>query len=283
MKRLPNRLLLFSSLALLLLLSLAGCPFPGDTEFQPQLVLHCLLRTGTSPVRAKVNHNYKIDQPFDSVFADARIVITSRAGQWSFNHIAGDSYTTTVPVPVQSGDTYQIVVTHPDYDTIRATTVVPGPFTITYPRPGDTVSINDSMVWTRSQGANGYYMAFREPSARDTFYWDILIPNDSFGEFYDPHFVRIPAMFFLYTMMPPPDSPPRACTLRLWALDTNYYYWIDEGRIAGDGESLRSRSRIFGGLGVFGSAVAEELPIFVRSDTFIPRPQHSHPGEGCRR
>ncbi len=263
---------LFTSGVLLIFTAIffTGCELTDQSEFQPRMVFHCLLRTGENQLRAKVNHTYKINQPFDSTFTGASILLSSRTGQWTFTYNGGDSYITTTPVQVDTGDTWQVLVTHPDYDTIQATTTVPGNFTITYPGPGDTVSINDSMVWTRSRGAMGYYMAFRELESRDTFYWDVLIPNDSFGSNYDSLFVRLPVMFFLYTMSPPPDSPPRACTLRLWALDTNYYFWIMDDRTGlGTGENT-PLSRVHGGLGVLGSAVEQILPLFVRGDTALP-------------
>lgn len=244
-----------------------GCEETPAGDFVPKLVLHCLLRPKETSVRAKVNRSYKTSEPFDPIFSDVSIKLYSHRGEWWFEYVAGDSYRTPAPVLVEEGDTWFIQVTREGFDTILGKAVVPGDFKILFPHPGDTISMKDSMVWTRSPDCQGYFLSFRHIESLDTFYWDIAYPNDSFGVNYDSARVHIPRMFFLLLVAPPPDSPPKPCTLRVWALDSNYYHWVAAGGLVAGGEVVRETTRLIGGLGVFGAAVERSVPVFVRSDT----------------
>lgn len=250
-------------LALCALFLFCACELTPDQPFAPQLVIHSLLRTGENPARARVNRSYKLNEKYDSIFPHARLKIISQLGEWQFAYAGGDSYLTPEPVPVASGDTWLFIATHPDLDTVRGKTVVPQPYEIIFPRAGDTVSASDSMVWTRSRDAKGYFLSFRQIEDIDTFYFDALIPNDSFDITYDSLLVRIPSMFFLYIVAPPLDSPPKPCTLWVWSLDTNYYDWV----LGATGLTGKESMHLTGGLGVFGSAVERCLLLFVRGDT----------------
>ncbi len=249
-------------LVLMLFFALLACESPPPARFSPQLVVHCLLRAGEAVVFARVNRTYDLKERFNPVFPDARVRIFCHE-DYLLRYGAGDTYYTDQPVPVNTGDTWQIQVVKSGFDTVWGRTVVPAGFDIGFPRNGDTVSIADSIVWSRSRNACGYYLSFRQIIEGDTSYLDALIPNDSFGINYDPLFVRIPRMLFLTLVAPPPDSPPRPCTLWVWALDTNYYHWVRGGFGLGDS------SRVTGGLGVLGSAVERWRVVFVRGDTTV--------------
>lgn len=261
-----SRFLLFFTVLLMII----GCKHPPEVKFQPQLVVHCLLQTGSLPRRAKINHYYRLQEPFDSVFPGASIQIRSKNDTWNLSYLGGDIYQTAESVVVNEGDTFHIVVVHPEFDTVTGRTVVPGGFTIRFPGPGDTVSMSDSMVWTRSQNCRGYFMSFRQISSQDTFYIDFLIPNDLFGPNSDTTRVKLDQMYFLYLVAPPPNSPPKPCTLHLWALDTNYYIWSAAGGLVAGGQTVQDSCRLQGGLGVLGSAVERFVPVFVRGDTSPP-------------
>lgn len=261
-----RRFLLFFTVLLLTV----GCEQPPGVKFKPQLVLHCLLQTGSLPRQARVNRSYRLQEPFDSVFPGASVQIRSKNATWNLSYLVSHMYQSAESVVVNEGDTFHIVVAHPEFDTVTGRTVVPGGFTIQFPCPGDTVSMSDSMVWTRSTNCRGYFMSFRQIVPQDTFYIDFLIPNDSFSPNYDTTRVKLPRMFFLYLVAPPPDSPPKPCTLHLWALDTNYYIWSAAGGLVAGGQTVQDSCRLQGGLGVFGSAVERFVPVFVRADTGSP-------------
>jgi hypothetical protein len=246
-----------------LVLLFAGCELTPEQPFTPQLVVHCLLHAGEGRVRARVNRSYKLEEAYQPVFPGVAIWIAGPGQEVDFEYVAGDSYRSAVPVEVGMQDTWLIRAVKPGFDTVRARTVVPGGFEILFPAAGDTVSVRDSMVWTRSRTGKGYYLSFREVEEGDTFYIDALVPNDSFDLNYDSLRVRIPKMLFLLLVAPPPDSPPKPCTLWVWALDTNYYDWV----LSAAGAGGRSESHLSGGLGVFGSVVERMVPVWVRGDT----------------
>jgi hypothetical protein len=240
-----------------------GCELTPKQPFQPQLVVHCLLHTNENQVQARVNRSYKLEEDYQPIFPGVELQIAGPDGVVDFQYVAGDSYRTVQPVQINEQDTWFLQAVKLGFDTVQAKTVIAGGFEILSPLPGDTVSPRDSMVWTRSRGSKGYYLSFRRIDLQDTFYLDALIPNDSFDLSYDSLRVRIPNMLFLILVAPPPESAPKLCTLRVWALDTNYYDWV---RGAAGGGSVRL-NHLNGGLGVFGSAVERTVPVWVRADS----------------
>jgi hypothetical protein len=180
------------------------------------------------------------------------------------DYTARDYYYTANPVSIESGDTFRLRVVKDDFDTVYGRTVVPDTFAILFPRDGDTVSIADSMVWTRSRNCAGYYMSFRNIEGADTFYYGLAIPNDTTGNNFDTLTFTFPRMVFLY------GFDPGLHTLRVYALDTNYFDWVSAGGF-GFGAGRGETTHLVGGLGVFGSAVVESLTVYVKTDTTGPR------------
>jgi hypothetical protein len=243
-------------------LLLVACEKTQPELFKPQLVVHCLLFDDPTPqvVVANVNRSYGIDEPFDTVFAGADVALYTSNGDWRLGHYGRDHYRTVNRVRVAPGDTFSIRVAKDGFDTVYGHTVVPDSFRVLFPHEGDTVSINDSMVWTRSRNCAGYYMSFQTIQRRDTFFFDLAIPNDTTAGNFDTLVFRLPQMFFLY------QFEPGIHELRLYALDTNYFDWVSAGGF-GPGSGGGDTTHLVGGLGVFGSAVVESLTVYVRTDT----------------
>jgi hypothetical protein len=120
------------------------------------------------------------------------------------------------------------------------------------------------MVWTRSRDCAGYYMSIQDIERRDTSYYSLAIPNDTTGNNFDSLVFRFPQMVFLY------HTKPGLHELRVYALDTNYFNWVSAGGF-GLGGGAAETTYVSGGLGVFGSAVAESLEVYVKTDTAIGR------------
>jgi hypothetical protein len=200
------------------------------------------------------------------VFTGAGGFVSCRSDTWSIQWKDRDWYMVQESRPdslaIGPRDTFGIVVAKDGFDTVRGRTVVPDTFSILFPREGDTVSMSDSMVWTRSRTCAGYYMSFRQVEGQDTFYFDMAVSNDSLGPNYDSLRVRMPQMLFLYR------EPAGPYTIRIYALDTNYFDWVSAGGFgpgAGGGET----THVQGGLGVFGSAVERSVAVYVRPDTMF--------------
>jgi hypothetical protein len=248
----------------------AGCEVAPAEKFEPQLLVACLLQAGKpahSTAWLHINRSYHIDEPFDSVFPGATGFVWSQSDTWPVQWWERDWYLiqdSDDSMAIRPGDTFSIRVANDGFDTVFGHTVVPDTFAILFPRDGDTVSIADSMVWTRSRNCAGYYMSFKTIQGRDTFFTDLAIPNDTTGGNFDSLVFRLDQMFFLYWY------EPGLHTLWAYALDTNYFDWVSAGGF-GPGSGGGDTTHLVGGLGVFGSAAVESLTIYVRTDTTGPR------------
>jgi hypothetical protein len=247
---------LLAACGLCLLLSFA-CERPPSEQFTPQLVLHGALLAGDTAVQVSINRSYAIDEQFDTLFPGAAAVVRRGQDTWPLLTVERDLYS-AITLPISAGDTFSIRVAKDGFDTAYAHTVVPDTFLILYPRNGDTVTLNDSMTWTRSRNCAGYYMSIQSVRGQDTSYFDVAYPNDTTLGNYDSTRVKIPQMLFLYVF------EPGLHTLQLCALDTNYYAWVGGSGFGGGGDS----SSVTGGLGVFGSAVMRAVQVYVKPDSF---------------
>jgi hypothetical protein len=212
-------------------------------------------------VTANINRSYAIDDPFDTVFPDVNGVAWRGDDTWPLLSAGRDIYATS---PLQSrpspGDTFGIRIARSGFDTVYGHTVVPDSFRVLFPRDGDTVTMSDSMVWTRSRNCAGYYMSFRSVDRGDTFYYDAAITNDTTGGNFDSLVFKLPQMVFLYLF------EPGRHTLRIYALDSSYFDWVNAGGF-GPGAGTGETTRLSGGLGVFGSGFGDSVEVYVKKDT----------------
>jgi hypothetical protein len=263
--------------SLCLVLLLAACEEAPSELFTPQLVVHGLVLAGSSSVQANINRTYAIDEPFDAMFPDVNGVVWRGSDTWPLLNAARDVYATG---PLQSrpapGDTFGIRIAKDGFDTVYGRTVVPDSFRILFPLEGDTVSINDSMVWTRSRNCAGYYMSLQSIDRGDTFYYSLALPNDTSGNNLDSTIFKFPQMVFLY------QFEPGRHTLRVYALDTSYFDWASAGGF-GPGSGASETTQLSGGLGVFGSGVGESVGVYVKKDAaFGPEPKRRIRNSECR-
>ncbi len=256
-------------LSLCLGLLVVACEISPTEQFTPKLVVHGLVRPGLSAVETNINRNYAIDEPFDTVFPGASGIVWRGNDTWTLAHSRRDVYSTSDlesgPAP---GDTFGIRVAKDGFDTVYGHTVVPDSFRILFPRSGDTVTLSDSMVWTRSRDCAGYYMSFRSVEEGDTFYYGLAIPNDTTGDNFDSLVFTLTQMVFLYLF------DPGEHTLRVFALDTNYFDWVSAGGF-GPGTNTGETTYLSGGIGVFGSGVGESVEVYVERDTAAQRTERT--------
>lgn len=238
------------------------CDENPDGQFVPKLAVHCQLRVGATAATVLVNRTYGLGEQFDSVFAGAEVWLFRARDSFRLGWVDRDRYfgdwTDSAP-PVAPNETWRLRVSCAGFDTVTAMTVTPCDFAILYPAEGDTVTINDSLGWSRCPGAKGYYLSRRVEQQGEELFFDIVIPNDSFGDSYDPRRVHIPRLVFLY------GDTATSQQLSVYAVDTNYYYWVSGG--GGMMGSRENVNRVNGGVGVFGSAVRRDRRLYLRRDS----------------
>jgi hypothetical protein len=139
--------------------------------------------------------------------------------------------------------------------------VVPDTFRFLYPQDGDTVTLSDSLGWTRSRTAAGYYFSVLTDYNGESSMYDVVIGNDSTGQGYDSTKVHFPGLFFYY------GDKPGWKTLAVYAVDSNYFDWMRLVGYGGGGGTPPETTHLTGGLGVFGSAAVETLRFYLRTDT----------------
>ncbi len=236
-------------------------------QFEPEICVHCLLFTGRKTPEAHINRTYAIDEPSSFTFPDAEASLWQAQDSCILSYVSDDWYSGPDSLDIAPFDTFYMRVAKDGFDTVYGHTVVPDTFSILSPHPGDTVAMDDSLVWTRSQGCKGYYTSVRRETPRDTFSIAILIPNESIpGIPWDSLEAWLP-LFFLG------QQPEGEYTLRLAALDTNYFDWVGFGGF-GPGSGMQSggsSSTVTGGIGVFGSAVMCSVKVYVKHDTVMGR------------
>jgi len=239
-------------------LVLCACEIAPTEVFRPQLAVHGLLLTGDPYAQVIVNRTYALDETADTVMAEAEVRLWRGDDTWRLVHQGRDLYRAVLGASkcAHPYDTWYLRVTKPGFDTVYGRTIVPDTFSILYPKEQAVVNMHDSLGWTRSRNCRGYDLALRAIYPKDTFYYDIVLPNDTTGRQRDSLRVHLPHMYFMY------GYDPGAFYLPVLALDTNYYDWVRAGGF-GPGAGGDGAAHLVGGAGVFGSASLQEVTVFL--------------------
>jgi len=241
-------------LFLLALLLVPSCEKSPSEGFTPVLNVHGLLQPGNTYRQIQVDRTYAIGESSGQWFSAARVQIWRGSDTWDFAYDQHSSYRSRTTIPVQSYDTFELQVSAPGFDTVRAKTVVPDTFSIIAPRDGDTVSVADVLLWTRSRNCAGYLLTYGDTWSGAPWFIGAL-PDSLAG--------RLPLFFFA-------GVPEQPYTLHLLALDTNYFNWMRMAAADTAGLKQDQGSRLVGGLGVLGSAVDCSVRVFVKSNPLDP-------------
>jgi hypothetical protein len=246
-------------------LVLAACEVVPSEQFTPQLVVHGQLQVGsTNGLYVGVNRTYRIGEQYDWGFGHPEILVCRGSDTTRPYERNADAHFNFYPrLAVSPGDTFDIVVAEPGFDTVRGRTVVPDTFRFLYPQDGDTVTLSDSLGWTRSRTAAGYYFSLISDQSGESTIFDIVVGNDSTGQGYDSTRVHFPGLFFYY------GDKPGWKTLAVYAVDSNYFDWMRLVGFGGGGGTPPETTYLTGGLGVFGSAAVETLRFYLKTDTMF--------------
>ena len=250
--------------SLLLLALFVGCEVVPGEDFTPVQNVHGFVyhdpNAAEQVFAVNVNRTYSIYEEPESLVTDASVRV-----EWSdtirqLPHSERDLYRVELPGRlVMPGDTVRIDVARPGFDPVLALTVMPDTFAIRWPRAGDTVTVRDSLVWTRNDGIAGWFISLtmvdsigREPMI------EFVFPNDT-----------IAPGFPLYFLARAPDGDYE---LAILSLDRNYYNWASRGFGGPGGFNTSDSFDLVGGVGVFGSGMLRTARFCFRCDTTDTRP-----------
>ena len=210
----------------------------NEYETQLNVYLHLNNYQGTE---AFVDRAYKIDEPAEPYLDDALVTISSgnRIDTLVFDELLLKY--TNYYMNIFAGSTYYLTISKQGFDTLYGETTVPGRFYFLN-QPQDTITLEDTIIFHRSEGAILYYCVFERPHQTN---WLWLKPDTL------ERFIKIRVGDHI-------GSPPEGiCELRVTAFDRNYYEYYFEPV-----DSLM-QAGVTGGLGLCGSAWQESIILYL--------------------
>ena len=203
-------------------------------EYDPELNVFSVLNAFETEHKVLVDRTYTMDEPTGGLIEDALVVLSGSDWIDTLVFSYGISQYLSDPFFIAPLDTCEIMVAWEGLDTLTGTTVVPGYFSIVSPAHYDTVTLQDTIVITKSENA-ALYSCFLQVdlTGYSTFFWYQPDPFDSL--------INIPMDEYLDFF------PSGYFTLYVVAYDPNCYeYYFASGDTA-------QQAGVIGGLGLFGS------------------------------
>ncbi|MGB3341346.1 MAG: hypothetical protein WBB37_07690 [bacterium] len=218
-----------------------ACDSVTVSEYETQLNVYLLLNNYIGYTEAFIDRAYEIDEPSEPYLADALVTISTgnRIDTLIFDELQGKYISWYINI--LPGSTYCLTVSKQDFDTLYGETTVPGYFHFLN-QPGDTITLEDTIIFHRSKGAILYNCAF-ERSHHTSSFW--LKPDTL------DRFIKIRVGDHI-------GSPPEgSCEIRVTAYDRNYYEYHFEPV-----DSLM-QAGVYQGLGLCGSAWQEWITLYL--------------------
>jgi hypothetical protein len=228
-------------LIFLTILVLIACDAVSVNEYETQLNVYLHLNNYTGYTEAFVDRAYKIDEPAEPYLKNALVTISTgnRIDTLFFDELY-DKYINWY-MSVLPGSTYYLTVSKQDFDTLFGETTVPGPFYFLN-QPGDTITLEDTIIFHQSEGAVLYYCLFDRAYSSKCLW----VKPDTLDRF-----IKIRVGDHI-------GSPPEGyCEFKVTAFDRNYYEYYFEPV-----DSLMQVG-VTGGLGLCGSAWQEQITLYI--------------------
>jgi len=219
-----------------------------ESTYQPMLDIHGVLRNDYEIQRVILSRTYSMDEPEYFDLEDAQIIL-SGCGLCDtmiyHGHSPQGGVFETWPFIPEPRTTYQVIAYADGYDTLFGQTTTPGNFEIIQPSWSDTVDLNDTIVFSASEGAREYQIACVNAS-QQYFYWVVWPSAEPESLF------KVPLSIFS-TYVDEGDYE-----FMVFACDSNYF----------DYEYLFSSEKypqcgITGGIGLFGSMWVKFVSVYI--------------------
>lgn len=221
-------------LVAMLLLIHSACENDFVEEYEPELNVFSVLNAFETQHRVIVDRTYTMDEPSGGLIEDAFVVLSGHDWMDTLVFSYGTGNYHSDPFFIAPLDTCELMVAREGLDTLTGVTVIPGYFTIVSPAHYDTVTLQDTIVITKSEHAALYSCFLHEDvTGYGTFFWHEPDPFDSL--------IQIPMDQYLDFF------PTGYFTLYVVAYDPSCYeYYFASGDTA-------QQAGVTGGVGLFGS------------------------------
>ncbi|HEX7319508.1 MAG TPA: DUF4249 family protein [bacterium] len=229
-----------------------SCGHQADENFENMLNITGVVRNEADHIELTVNRTYNMDEPANSEMDSAIVMLFNNDYSDTFiGQYAGyGGFFWIDTVPVNAGDTYNLMIAADGYDTVYGQTTVPDDYQIIYPLSGDTMTLLDTLLFTVGKGIEDYQIeCWVEEYERGFYYYFPNFENDSiigFPVFVFSDFVQQFDTTTLFTFM-------------VIGYDSNYYnyhYFYDSDDPPQCGVS--------GGIGLFGSAWVRSVDVYLK-------------------
>lgn len=219
-----------------------ACDIASISDHETQFNVYTVLKN-RSYNEVYVDRTYDIDEPSEPYVENALVTLSTNTtvDTMFFDTLFFFGRYINWNMTIQPGTIYYLEVSKQGLDTLFGVTTVPGEFEFIN-QPNDTITLEDTVIFSRSDGAIVYYCLFERFGRRDVLW---LKPDtlDSLVKIrVGDHIGRPPEGF---------------CDITVTAFDRNYYKYTFEPN-----DSLMYAG-VTGGLGLCGSAWRERITLYL--------------------
>lgn len=220
-----------------------SCEGPLSEQYEPELNVFSILWDCYQIHEVIVDRTYKIEEPSEPYIDNAIVILSGENFTDTLLFSENTSSYLTDPITIQPQESYKLKVVVEGFDTVFAKTTVPGDFAILFPQ-GDTVTLADTIIFSKSSGAYLYCCILLSDPPRSKFtFWYKPDTLDSL--------IKIPVNDCLRY------APTDFYTIYIRAFDRNYFEYY-----RGQEDSVL-QAGITGGLGLFGSTFTKITVAYV--------------------
>ncbi len=228
----------------ILILLFIDCDAVTVNEYETQFNVYLVMYNYLSYTEVFVDRTYAIDEPSEPYVEDALVTLsTSNIVDTLFFDEMYGRYVKWY-MDIQPGAIYHLEVSKQGLDTLFGISKVPGEFEFIN-QPNDTITLEDTVIFMRSNGAIVYYCLFLSDGRQDEFW----LKPDTLDSL-----VKIRVGDYIGSL------PAGPCEIKVTAFDRNYYNYTFE-----PDDSLR-QAGVTGGLGLCGSAWQETILVYLDTE-----------------
>ncbi|MGB3479698.1 MAG: hypothetical protein WBB67_11110 [bacterium] len=228
----------------ILILLFIDCDAVTVNEYETQFNVYLVMYNYLPYTEVFVDRAYAIDEPSEPYVEDALVTLsTSNTVDTLFFDEMYGRYVKWY-MDLQPGTTYYLQVSKQGLDTLFGETTVPGEFEFLN-QPYDTITLEDTIIFHRSNGAIVYYCLFLSDGRQDKFW----LKPDTLDSL-----VKIRVGDYIGNL------PEGLCDILITAFDHNYYEYTFE-----PDDSLM-QAGVRGGLGLCGSAWREGITLYLDTE-----------------